>query len=343
MSQKDVAEALHVSQALVGKWEAGLSEPSDENVAGLAKCFSVREELLYVDRPRKSASMSDYYHRALSKAKRTDVKAIHARCNLLDLQIDRLLNIREPDDDQIPVIDPDNHAGDVDRVAMMARTAMGVPNGPVANLVEVVERCGGIVIDHDLEVDEVDALCRWVPELPKLFFINGFKSADRIRFSLAHELGHTVMHFGKDNDLAVAEEQANRFASAFLLPPHEIKKDLRGYIDLAHLAALKRKWKVSMQAIVRCAFTHHVIDKRRYQSLMVQMSRKGWRKTEPITIESETPQRFKQLLQEHLDAGYSFSELAQLLIMTEEELHRTFGDHHSAPTWDDGVRLRLVR
>ncbi|QOV88548.1 ImmA/IrrE family metallo-endopeptidase [Humisphaera borealis] len=343
LTQSDLAERLGVSQALVGKWEADLLTPGIDQIDGIALALGVQRELFFVDRPRRLASMSDFYHRALSKARRADVKAIHARCNIIDIQIDRLLQLAEPSPDTIPSIDPENHAGDIEKVAAMARVAMNVAPGPLPNLVSVIEACGGIVVDRELEVDDIDALCRWVPELPKLFFVNGAKPPDRIRFSLAHELGHTIMHFGRDRDLAVAEKEANAFASAFLMPAKDFRRDVRPDLGLADLAALKRKWRVSMQASAYRAKAVNGIDDRRYESLYVQMSRKGWRKTEPIEIAGESPQVFTRLLQRHLEAGYTKSDLAKLLFVSEPDIDTMLADA-AAPTFaEHGVRMRMVR
>ena len=109
-----LAEELGISQPLVGKWEADLSIPDREQVAALAVALGVRPELFFVDRSRRLASMSDFYHRALTRASRRDVKAIHARCSIIDIQVDRLLAIADLPDDRIPEYDPDDFDGDVD-------------------------------------------------------------------------------------------------------------------------------------------------------------------------------------------------------------------------------------
>lgn len=343
MSQAELAERLGVSQPLVGKWEAALSAPDEEQVARLAAVLAVQPAFFYVDRSRRLASMSDFYHRALSTASRGDVKAVQARCSIIDIQIDRLLSMVDMPLDRIPNIDLQALSGDIEIAAERARLAMGAPSGPIDNLARLIEDCGAIVVDRNFEVNEIDALCRWVPELPKIFFINGSRPADRIRFSLAHELGHTILHFGRDLDHAVAERQADAFASAFLLPRSEFLRDMKGSLSLPDLAALKRKWRVSMQAIARRAHSLGAIDDSRFKSICVQMARNGWRKSEPVTVAGETPRMFGHLLRANLEAGLTRSELAQLLFIGDSELLTMMRDE-GAPTWEQqGVRLRLVR
>lgn len=343
LSQGELANTLGVSQPLVGRWEVESSQPNDSQIDLLSRKLAIRREFFFIDRPRRLASMSDYYHRSFAKASRKAVKAIHARCNIIDIQIDRLLQLGEVRDDLIPDIDPIEDGHTPEQIAALAREAMDVGPGPIPDLVAVIERCGGIVIDRNLEIDDMDALCRWVPELPKLFFLNGAKPPDRIRHSLAHELGHTVMHFGRDLDYKIAEDQANKFAAAFLMPARDIRKDFRGSVTLADLAAIKRKWRVAMQSAAMRALAIGAIDKRQHKWLFVQFSSNGWRKSEPVSIQGETPTTFANLLQQHLDKGVSRSDLASLLLVSEETIGKMLIDAHSPTYYENGVRLRVVR
>jgi Zn-dependent peptidase ImmA (M78 family) len=113
-------------------------------------------------------------------------------------------------------------------------------------------------------------------------------------------------------------------------------------MGLEDFAALKRKWRVSMQSLICRAHELNAIDPARYTSLFAQLSRKGWRKTEPIAVAGETPTAFTQLLRKHLEAGYTLSQLAELLFVEEGWVQTMLRDADS-PTWErDGVRMRLV-
>lgn len=350
-TQADLADAMDVSQPLINQWEAltvpGLpsKRPNEEQIIKLAERLRFHPSLFYVSRPTRMTNPSEFLHRALKRAKPRDLKAAHARCSIIDLQVDRLLAHCPPPDDHIPDIDADNHAGDVEKIAAMTRARMGVPPGPVGNLVDTIEACGGIVIDRDLEIDDLDALCRWVPGLPKLFFLNGKRPGDRMRLTLAHELGHTVMHFNRDVEQSLAETQAQRFAAAFLLPANEIRTDLGMKVDIPKLMALKRKWRVSMQAIAYRAHQIGSITDTRYRSLFQQMSREGWRKNEPtsVAVRPESPRAFKRLLRAHIAEGYTHVQLAEMLFVTDEKLKQMLIDAAS-PDWEDaGVRMRIAR
>jgi len=343
-SQTDVASLVGVSQPLVARWEAfdNDAQPSSEQMDVLAAEWGFDPAIFYAIQQREMDGGSEYYHRARKGAKRSDVKAAHAWCAIMELQVDRMLELYDVSEDFIPDIDPDNHAGDIEKIAGLARLRMGIPEGPVENLVRLGESRGGLVMDRDFRIDGMDALCRWVPGLPKIFYVNGGAPTDRMRLSLAHELGHTVMHFQRDVEYSLAEEQAQRFAAAFLLPSSEVRRDFAGRLDLQRLMALKRKWRVSMQALAYRAHQIGCIDQTRFKSIFQQMSRKGWRKTEPVSIKPESPRGFNRMVSAHVEAGYSTQELARRLLLSNSEVGRLLTEVRS-PDWEtDGVRLRLV-
>jgi Zn-dependent peptidase ImmA (M78 family) len=88
-------------------------------------------------------------------------------------------------------------------------------------------------------------------------FVNAGLSLPRMRFVVAHELGHFVL--GHDGDfycpftqLAEQEREANRFAAALLMPKALVKTLWLKLSDLtppAKLSALARKLAVSRQAL----------------------------------------------------------------------------------------------
>ena len=86
-----------------------------------------------------------------------------------------------------------------------------------------LENSGGVVFMVSLDSDKFDALSVWASEMPPLIFANENFPGDRLRFSLAHELGHLLMH---TNPSPKQEEEADRFASEFLMPADEIEPQL---------------------------------------------------------------------------------------------------------------------
>lgn len=96
--------------------------------------------------------------------------------------------------------------GDPRDIARMTRAHWGMPRGPVNDLVQTLEAAGIIVVMMDFETSRVDAIGRWIPGLPPIFCVNQNIPKDRLRFTLAHELGHMIMHDAASPEM---EDEAN--------------------------------------------------------------------------------------------------------------------------------------
>ena len=111
----------------------------------------------------------------------------------------------------------------------------------------------------------------------------------RQRFDAAHELGHLIMHHDAEPGGKVAEEQANRFASEFLMPAEEIAPFLpisTAGKAWATLAELKEYWGVSLAALLYRARALGVMSDVSYRNAVIRMSQNGWRRAEPGRISS---------------------------------------------------------
>ncbi|HAG99910.1 MAG TPA: hypothetical protein DCL75_13910 [Ktedonobacter sp.] len=109
-------------------------------------------------------------------------------------------------------------------------------------------------------------------------------------FTLAHEIGHIVMHQIPTENM---EEEADRFAAEFLMPSRDISPDLDS-ITFTNLARLKSYWKVSMAALIVRANDMGKITQRQYRTLFEQMNKNGYRMNEPIPIPVEEPALLKE-------------------------------------------------
>ena len=127
-----------------------------------------------------------------------------------------------------------------------------MPRGPISNLVEIIKTAGGIVNLVRFGTHLLDGLSFRGEGLPPLFFMNKDVPGDRFRFSLAHGVGHMVMHAVPDED-AKMEDEAHRFAAAFLMPATDIKPYLVG-AKISTLGRVKAYWKVSIKALIKRAY-----------------------------------------------------------------------------------------
>jgi Zn-dependent peptidase ImmA (M78 family)/DNA-binding XRE family transcriptional regulator len=182
--------------------------------------------------------------------------------------------------------------------AKLVRSALGYsPDSPITDLVRRLERNGVVVLALPVSLDEHDAFSLWAdgdPPKPTLVLTAG-KPGDRLRFNLAHELGHLVLHQCLSGSIVDVEDEANTFAAEFLMPKEAMLKELSPPVTLTSLAEAKQRRGVSIQALLMRARDIDVVTERQYKYLFRQLSSKGWRKQEPVFIEPERPRLFRKM------------------------------------------------
>ncbi len=136
----------------------------------------------------------------------------------------------------------------IEGAARSLREMWMLPAGPIADMVELLEANRGIVLPCDFGTDLIDAMSQRIEGLLILFLVNINSPSDRLRHTLAHELGHMILHTITVKSDEEMEDEADAFAGAFLLPADEIRPQLRRF-DLRQLADLKLYWKVSSRPV----------------------------------------------------------------------------------------------
>jgi Zn-dependent peptidase ImmA (M78 family) len=174
--------------------------------------------------------------------------------------------------------------------------------GPIHNIIHWMERNGICVASLPTGTEKIDAFSQTAyngtREVACVVLGSEKESAVRRQFCAAHEIGHILMHESVTDVEALSsaefrekENEAHDFAGAFLLPAEDFIKDLVQYdLRLDTFIPLKRKWHVSIGAMIIRAKKLGVIDSITYTRLMKSYSARGWRTSEPldnqITIES---------------------------------------------------------
>jgi Zn-dependent peptidase ImmA (M78 family) len=231
---------------------------------------------------------------------------------------------------------PDRDAAEV---ARELRRRWTVPAGPINNLIRLVESAGVVVVFRSFGTTGQDAVSTWPqePGRPPMMLVNADVSADRLRFTVAHELGHLVMHaMLGDNQ----EKEANVFAGEFLAPANEIRTHLEGLTtsDFRRLMALKVEWGMSMAALIRRAHDLQTISDRQYREFQVRLGKLGWRTSEPGDVVRENPSVIGKIIAlQRSEHDYSDDALARLAEMTEEAFRR----HYLAPSEAQSPRAQL--
>jgi Zn-dependent peptidase ImmA (M78 family)/DNA-binding transcriptional regulator YiaG len=321
LSQTALAAALSVTQGKISKCETGSIAVSSEDLEKLANVLEYPPDFFFLSDRVEGFGSTCFHHRKRQSLPVGELRLIHATINVIRIHLARLLDGVEIDGkNQFHRLDIDEYESP-EQIARIVRATWKLPCGPVRSLVSVVENAGGIVIPYAFGTPKIDAVSQWPRLSPPLFFVNRDIPADRWRFSLAHEIGHVIMHQVPPPD---AEEQANRFAAEFLMPEREISGELES-MSLSKAAMLKPRWRVSMQALIRRAHTIGRITKRKEQMLFTHLSKLQMRKHEPALIAPEEPTILRDLLDVHTGhLGYSVQQISKLTKSCEAHFRRLF-------------------
>ena len=330
MTQAELADRIGLGQGTLSKYETGVLEPPEDFIPDLGTALGYPEPFFF--QPGLPYGFPPFHYRKRKKLSAKSLGRIVAEMNIRRLHVGRLLiSYGKGGNRYIPEIDRDEYQGrtrkpfNVEDAARTVRENWLLPNGPITNMVELIEENGGIVIPCDFGSDLIDAMSQRIDGMPALFFVNVNAPADRVRLTLAHELAHMVLHttaFRSDEEM---EKEADEFAGAFLLPADEIRSHLRRF-DLPHLANLKAHWKVSMAALAVRADRLHLVTPYQSKMFWIQMSKLGYRKREPVDLPSECPRLLGDMVQYHRrDLGYSVADMARMLCLTEPEFTTMYG------------------
>jgi Zn-dependent peptidase ImmA (M78 family)/transcriptional regulator with XRE-family HTH domain len=321
MTQKEVAEAANISQALISQLEAGTREATEDSASRLAIAMRLPISFFEQDEHYSGFGLSMVYYRKRNSALVGHLKRLQAEVNLRRMHIKQILRgVNLQTKKQFSFMDIGEH-GTPEDVAIRLRATWMIPLGPISNLTTVIENAGGFVFKFPFGTTDIDAMSQWPSDSPPLFFLNSQAPADRVRFSLAHELGHVLMHEVASDDI---ESEADRFASEFLMPKSEISSQLL-CMDLKLAAALKPYWRCSMASIIRRARDLKRISESRYRDLFIQMSKLGYRKREPSEIAPEEPKLVPALIGSYTrEGGFTLEDLASVLKWPADELRSRY-------------------
>jgi len=343
-SQEAVAEAAGLDQGHYSRVERGLlnAPPSAETIRPIADVLDFPMSFFFQGDEISGLPLSvhDSAWRKRASVRASDLKRLHAELNLRIMHIRRYLQAVDVDSERpLPRLDAEDMGG-ADKVAACIRRAWMIPDGPVGNLTTLCERAGILVIQCDF-VEKIDGVTMRLRDLPPLIFLNKSAPPDRMRHSLAHELGHLIMHSVPTDAM---EEEADLFAGEFLAPISQARSDLiGGRITLERLVQLKKFWKVSVASLLYRASHAGLLTPNQSSYLWRQLSARGWKKREPEETQfpAEKPRLYEKVLELHEnELGYDAQEIARMLHLSLNDVRELYG----IVSTDKATRhLRLIK
>ncbi|WME84446.1 helix-turn-helix domain-containing protein [Stenotrophomonas maltophilia] len=326
MTLQEIADAITTTRQFVSQLETGKAKPgrSDAIVQALANAVEVHPEFLFRSE-RDQVHEEQAHFRKLAATKASTRQMVLARgtifCQVVDFITKR---VRLPEVN-IPDHSNSTSAEQIERAAELTRMHWGLGLGPISHMVRVVERAGIVVAFFNEASAQVDALSI-ASKRPIIVRNDAKKSPFRQRFDIAHELGHLVLHEGQVTGDRKTETEANRFASAFLLPRSTFAKAFprKGTrLDWAGIRQLKLTFGASKAAILYRARSLELIDEDHYRSAIITLKNRGEaiEEAEDGLVANELSELIPKSLDVLRDAhGISFADLAQALLISPDFL-----------------------
>ncbi|MDK8182134.1 XRE family transcriptional regulator [Paenibacillus sp. UMB4589-SE434] len=307
LTLQEVAELTGISHQSISKYEKNRAIPSVEMIHQLAEILCFETTFFYSEEISANFFENAFIYRSKASVAKKYKDQTENQIGMIYMLVKYIkTHVNLPTFDASLI--RENLAGefmptrdeDIEELASSIRKKFGLSDGPIGNLTTLCEKLGVNIFYLNMNHQGIDACSVLVEDTPYIILNKDITSAVRIRFNIAHELGHIILHsrytkkvFNKVQHSKRMEYEANRFASSLLLPESGVAKDLTA-LGLDYLVMLKKHWMVSVQAIVYRAEQLELFTPEYCLYLRQQISRKKWRNKEPFDdeIPLEIPKLF---------------------------------------------------
>jgi len=310
LTQAELARLVGVNQSNIARVESGTLAAS-ETLASTIALHTDFPRLFFEQDSGPEFPLGSLLFRKKSRLKSGERSLVRQVARLAFELYEKVSKNFQPYETTIPRL-----SESPELAAMITRSALGYsPDMPISDLVRRLERNGVTALAVPCPIKDHDAFSLWTdgdPRRPTVVLTAG-KSGDRMRFSLAHELGHLVLHQAVMGSRSEVESEADIFASEFLMPAETIRRELKAPLTLTRLVELKQVWMVSVQALVMRARALDLISERQKKYLYQQISQRGWRTEEPARIESERPRLLRKMIETVYGSFFDYGRVASLI------------------------------
>jgi Zn-dependent peptidase ImmA (M78 family) len=314
MSKTLLAKAVEVDLRSISAFEDSEYAPAPDTLATLARVLRFPEKF-FVGQDVDVPSSETASFRSLSRrtaAQRDAALGAGAIAFLLNDWLEGRLDLP-------PVNVPDLSQATPEGAAAALRSYWGLGELPLKNILSLFEAHGVRIFSLGEMAEEIDAFSLWRDDLP-FIFLNTSKSGERGRYDAAHELGHLVLHRRFSVEGRRAEDEANAFAAAFLMPERGVVSSFRGSPTISELVRVKRHWGVSAMAM---AFRLHKLSRIsdwHYKTLCVDLAARGYRRGEPDGLPRERSRILERTFELLRSKGVSKADVCEELQLYANEL-----------------------
>ncbi len=289
LSLEDLAVQMGgmVTRQAISKYEHGKANPTPTVLAKLANVLNVNASYLFTE---PSINVEFIAYRQSGQLLERESERIKSKIECeLENRVEILELLGKVDGSRIPIqAFPVNIMEDTEKAAEKLREYWDLGLEPIRNITETLENRNICVINvkADDDFDGISAtVCDRENNLKTVALVTRTEvDVVRRRLNLTHELGHLVLNISEQLDEEDVENAAFRFGAAFLAPAKRIFEDIgerRSAVQIQELLLLKRRFGLSIQALIRRLLELKIINESYYGSLFSLINKLGWRKHEP--------------------------------------------------------------
>lgn len=336
LNKKGFADLVGLSAHTITRCEQGETEPTEETIRKFAMAlqfpigFFFRANLHTPD----SELVSFRSQRAMTASERDAALAAGA----IGFEISDWVESRF----ELPEVQlPDLNLFDPETAALMLRQDWGLGEEPISSMVHLLESKGVRVFSLAENSKRVNAFSLWRNDKPYVF-LNTMKTAENSRFDAAHELGHLALHQDGKRTGRVAEDEANCFSSAFLLPKADLLARINRVNSIEQLIFYKKRWKVSLAALTLRLHRLDRLTDWRYRDFCIQI-RTRYKDTEPEGIARELSVVWQKVMKTLWSEKTTQLDIARQLDLPESEVSTLiFGMLHTPRATAGATRERAL-
>ncbi len=314
MTKKSLAEAMALTPRTITGWEADEYPPDGSHLRRLTEILDFPVSFFDLDDTARTPAEAVSF-RSLTRRTAGQRDAVIAMCDIaqdVTAWLDDRFSIPAPAlpdlRDETPVV-----------AATLLRQEWGLGSRPIKNMIHLLEAKGVRVFSLSENCREVDACSYWSDGVP-FVLLNTEVSNERCRYDMAHELGHLVLHAHAAPTGRAAENEANSFASEFLMPESSVHVNFAESWSIPMLIEKKRLWNVSVSALAYRLHQLGMIPDWHFKSLNIELRRRGFKAQEPEPSPKEQSDVMETVLERMRERGITLRFAANEMSIPESEL-----------------------
>lgn len=286
LSGENLAEIIGVTRQAVAQFETGQASPGGETMSKII-AETGQPISFFTSMPARPGEPRSPFFRSLKRMELHHRRRIVRRMQWagdIGMLLERFIALPALNLAEIEFDAENGDEDDIERATEQLRDHWGLGRGPIRNLGATMEANGVLLVREPVRCQDMDAVSCWIGGRPIVLLSEEVVGGPRDLFNLAHELGHLVLHSDVEvnsTNLDAIEKQANRFASAFLLPRETFSREVLGS-SVAYFKSLKARWGVAIAAMAYRSRDLGILSDNQFSYLFRQMNAQRIRKVEPL-------------------------------------------------------------